>query len=88
MDKKNVMVSDQLYDETEREIEALLESITRECDSSEERIDSIMKRIKVEAVLKESADFATESMGKGLKGITDALTGLVKKDKKPPKRSY
>ena len=88
MKKNSMIVSDEKFDEAEREIEALLASLDLEVASSPQRIESIMKRVKVEALLKESADFATEGMGKGLKGLTDTLTKIVKKDPDPPKRSY
>jgi translation elongation factor EF-Tu-like GTPase len=83
-----MIVSDEKFDEVEREIEELLASLDFEMESSPLRIDSIMKRVKVEALLRESTDFVTEGMGKGLKGLTDTLTKLVKKDPEPPKRSY
>jgi hypothetical protein len=88
MKKENMIVSDEKFDDAEREIEALLASLDFEMKSSPQRIESIMKRVKVEALLKESTDFVTEGMGKGLKGLTDTLTKLVKKDSDPPKRSY
>ena len=88
MKKESMIVSDEKFDEAELEIEALLASLDLEMESSPQRIDSIMKRVKVEALLKESTDFVTEGMGKGLKGLTDTLTKLVKKDPDPPKRSY
>ena len=88
MKNENMIVSDEKFDEAEREIEALLASLDFEMESSPQRIESIMKRVKVEALLKESTDFVTEGMGKGLKGLTDTLTKLVKKDPDPPKRSY
>ncbi len=58
-----MIVSDEIFDEAEREIEALLASLDFEMESSPERIESIMKRVKVEALLKESTDFVTEGMG-------------------------
>ncbi len=89
MKKDTMTVSDEKFDEAELEIEALLASLDFEMESSPQRIDSIMKRVKVETLLKESTDFVTEGMGKGLKGLTDTLTKLVKKDSSdPPKRSY
>ncbi len=88
MKKESMIVSDEKFDEAEQEIEALLASLDFEMESSPQRIESIMKRVKVEALLKESTDFVTEGMGKGLKGLTDTLTKLVKKDPDPPKRSY
>ncbi|MDF1741784.1 MAG: hypothetical protein P1U86_21660 [Verrucomicrobiales bacterium] len=88
MKNESMIVSDEEFDEAEREIEALLASLDFEMESSPQRIESIMKRVKVEALLKESTDFVTEGMGKGLKGLTDTLTKLVKKDPEPPKRSY
>jgi hypothetical protein len=63
MKNENMIVSDEIFDEAEREIEALLASLDFEMESSPERIESIMKRVKVEALLKESTDFVTEGMG-------------------------
>jgi len=57
-------------------------------ESNEERIESIMKRAKVECVVKSSADFVVESFGRGLMGITDALIGVGEKKPKPRKRSF
>ena len=88
MKDDRMIVSDEKFDEAEREVEELLASLDFEMESSPQRIESIMKRVKVEALLKESTDFVTEGMGKGIKGLTDTLTKLVKKDPEPPKRSY
>tara|TARA_R110002073_G_scaffold316930_1_gene490096 strand:+ start:204 stop:470 length:267 start_codon:yes stop_codon:yes gene_type:complete len=88
MENEEVVVSDEVFDLTEKEIEELLATITSESESSAERMESIMKRVKVEAVLKESTDFLAEGMSKGLKGIADTLKGITKKDPEPPKRSY
>ncbi len=88
MEKDEVQVSDEVFEVTEREIEEMLAGITEECESSTERMESIMKRVKVEALLKESTDFVAEGVGKGLKGIADTLKSIVKKDQDPPKRSY
>lgn len=87
MEKDNMIVSDEKFDEAEHEIEALLASLDFEMESSPQRIESIMKRVKVEALLKESTDFVAEGIGKGLKGLTDTLTKWVEKDSDPPKRS-
>ncbi|MDF1751931.1 MAG: hypothetical protein P1U89_04055 [Verrucomicrobiales bacterium] len=50
---------------------------------SQERIDRIMN-----AVMKDSADFVVEGMGRGLKGVLDTMIALKKKDDDGPKRSY
>ena len=89
MKKEDVMVSDEIFEMTEKEVEEMLASIMGSSeDPDERRIESIMKRVRVETVLRESTDFMAEGLSSGLKGIADAFTGIVKDDPDPPKRSY
>lgn len=56
--------------------------------SSEDRMESILQRTKIDSVVRDSADFVVESFGRGLLGITDALIGVTEKKKKPRRRSF
>jgi len=81
-------VTDEEFATAEKEIEALLAGLAASEDSSPERIENIMRRIKLEPVLRESADFVEEALPKGLKGLADTLARLAGRDKEPPKRSH
>lgn len=86
---ESVMVSEEIFEVTEREVEEMLTGIWDDSDSSSERrIESIMKQVKLEAVIKGSVDVMAEGIPGGLKGIVDAVKGIAKKDSDPPKRSY
>ncbi len=87
-ENEDVMISEEIFEVTEREVEGILAGIRDDVDSSSEhRIESIMKRVKLEAVIKESVDVMTEGIPRGLKEIVDVVKGIVKKDSEPPKRS-
>lgn len=74
-------IPDVEFEVTEREIEAMLAVLEEDCESCPRRIESIMERLRVEEVVKESTDFVSDSIGPGLKGLTDGISGLFRKDK-------
>lgn len=80
MKEQDVIVSDEVMEMTEKEIEAMLESIMQDVsEPSERRVDSIMKRVKLETLVRESTEVMAEGITSGLKGIAHTMNGLVKR---------
>ncbi len=88
-DQEVLEMTEEEFSNHEREFsETFLSGGFNSEESSEIRMESILKRAKMECVVKNSADFVVESFGRGLMGITDALIGLSEKEPKPRKRSF
>ena len=86
MDHDLEEITDEVLAMKEREFSRIVECITTPQPPSEERIESILKRAKAEAVLKDSADFVADGFGKGLLGIVDTMVCLG--TEKNPRRTY
>ena len=88
-DQEVIEMTDEEFEDCEKEFFDTFGADALQAESSsEDRMESILKRTKLESVMKDSTDFIVESFGRGLLGITDALVGVTEKKPKPRRRSF
>lgn len=81
-------ISDEVFAMSESEFKQLAQPLLILSSGSEERRKTILQMALLDEMARDSADFVTEGLAKGLLGVVDTMLSLGKPDGEPPKRTY